>query len=100
MHVLVNGVSQFSGIVNGYIGGAPGKPVDPIGPAPTQFWRQIVSLTAGDLVEFAVGDGENDSYQVDSTGVTAIIAAVPEPTTSLMIGILGVALACCRVRFS
>ena len=74
VHVRVNGASQFSGIVNGYIGGAPDYPVDPIGPAPTQSWHQVLSLTAGDIVDFAVGDGENDSYQVDSTGVTAIIS--------------------------
>jgi hypothetical protein len=97
VHVQINGVSAFSGIINGYIGGIPADPA-PEGDLPTQSWRQIVDLNAGDTVDFAVGDGEDLSYNSDVTGIIASVVLVPEPTT-LLVGVMGVVLAAFGVRF-
>jgi hypothetical protein len=97
VHVLVNGTEQFSGLIEGYVGGHPEDP-NPAGNLRTQSWQQTLNLAAGGTVDFAVGDGENASYYADLTGITAIVNLVPEPTTSLLVLVLGAALATCRVR--
>ncbi len=81
VHVLLNGVSLFSGNVN------PN--------APTSF-NDVLSLTAGDTLDFAVGNG-NGSYFNDSTGISVVLtsSAVPEPST-LTLALLGLGIGCCR----
>ena len=78
IHVLVNNNALFNGVVNGY---GPGTGTPP-------FFGLTVTLAAGGIIDFAVGDdsgsgrdagGANFSY--DSTGLAATITAVPEPTT-------------------
>jgi hypothetical protein len=78
VHVLINGTDEFSGIVDGYVGGDPREP-DPAGPSPSQFWRQIVDLNVNDTVDFAVGDGENLSYYSDMTSIVASISTWEGP---------------------
>jgi hypothetical protein len=74
VHVLVNGTTTFNGLINDYR---------------TTFasFHQIVSLTQGETVDFAVGLGSNGTYFYDSTGLKATITAVPEPST-IMAGAL------------
>lgn len=76
VHVLHNNASIVDGTVNGF--GA------------TQGFSQTVFLAAGDRVDFAVGTGGN-GFLYDSTGLSAIISAVPEPSSyALLFAGLGV----------
>jgi hypothetical protein len=78
VHVLVNGVSQFDGIVVGY--GSSSQ---------VSFSSGQLYLQSGDKVDFAVGmigpSGDID-YNYDTTGITARITAVPLPATVLLMG--------------
>jgi hypothetical protein len=65
VHVLVNGVSAFDGLINGQ-GSTSGFSFDRV-------------LAGGSTVDFVVGP--NGDYFFDSTNLTANIAAVPEPAT-------------------
>jgi hypothetical protein len=65
VHVLLNSISLFDGAV-----GAFGS-----GPA----YQAVLTLQAGDQLDFAVGFGSNSNYFSDTTGLTAQISAVPEP---------------------
>lgn len=77
VHVLLNGVSLFSGAINGF------------GPTTDQSFAETLNLTAGDHVDFAVGFGlePNSNFLGDSTGLDATITSVPEPSSSIMMGI-------------
>ena len=61
VHVLVNGVSIFDGIVEGF------------GPSSAQDFFATRQLTRGDLVEFAVGFGPNANFGADLTGLNLTI---------------------------
>ena len=71
VHVLLNSVSLFSGAVSAF------------GSGPT--YQNVLSLQAGDQIDFAVGFGSNGNYYSDTTGLTAQISAVPEPETLALI---------------
>lgn len=70
VHVLLNGVSQFDGVVNTF------------GGTPVSF-SLGGALAAGDTLDFAVGYGPNGHFFSDSTGFNATInfSAVPEPSS-------------------
>jgi hypothetical protein len=61
VHVLYNDASIFDGEVTGFGEGS--------GPS----FRTIVYVSAGDTIDFAVGDGDDGTYNYDSTGIDAII---------------------------
>ena len=69
--VLLNGTPLLSGSHAGFSSGNEVR------------YRQVHTLAAGDLVEFAVGDGGNGSANYDWLGLEARVssteAAVPEP---------------------
>ena len=70
VHVLLNGSSLFSALVNGL--GA------------TQAYSTTMTFAAGDVVDFLVGVGSNGNYVDDSTGFYATLTSatetsVPEP---------------------
>jgi hypothetical protein len=66
-------------IVNGVVSGFDAK----------HNFSQTLLLAAGDRVDFAVGTGGN-GYFNDSTGLSAIISAVPEPSSyALLLAGLG-----------
>jgi hypothetical protein len=66
VHVLHNATQLVNGSINGF--------------ADTEGFSQTVFLAAGDRVDFAVGTG-NGLFNNDSTGLSAIISAVPEPSS-------------------
>ena len=74
VHVLLDGVSLFSGLVNGY-GNGPS-------------FSTSVTFQAGDTLDFAVGYGSNGTYFNDSTGISAVLSptAVPEPSSIVLLG--------------
>ncbi len=70
VHVLLNGAAIFDGNVTDYRN-------------TIAAFDKLVTLNTGDTVDFAVGWGSNGDYFFDSTGLNAIITAVPEPSTFL-----------------
>jgi hypothetical protein len=74
VHILQNSSAIFNGVVNSY------------GSGPS--FSTVLTLQAGDKLDFAVGFGSNGSYFYDSTGLAVHISAVPEPATIAM-GIIG-----------
>lgn len=48
---------------------------------PFTYSVSSLALTAGDLIDFAVGYGPNNNYGFDNTVTVVTIAAVPEPAT-------------------
>ncbi len=89
VHVLRNGVSLASGLVNGY--------------GQTASYNLAVTLGAGDYLDFLVGWGSNRNYNDDSTGFRASLTSetdpVPEPSVwALIIGAFGLAGATLRRR--
>ena len=65
VHVLVNGVSIFSGALTGQ--------------DTTTAFDGTNYLAAGNLVDFAVGYGISHSYFSDTTGINATITALKQP---------------------
>ena len=76
VHVLLDGSVIFNGFVNGFGAGS--------GPS----FASRLTLAAGDTVDFAVGYGSNGTYFNDSTGLTATLSSVPEPS-SLVLAVVG-----------
>ena len=64
VHILHNGTSLFDGNVRGFLAPVTG-PVS-----------RMVSLQTGDLIDFAVGRGTNNTFNYDSTGISAQITLV------------------------
>lgn len=81
VHVRTHSGDLFSDSISGF------------GPSSLKSWSSILNLAAGQTVDFAVGYGSNRSYFYDSTGMTARVTAVPEPTTVAMMitGLAGIA---------
>jgi len=77
VHILRNNVSIMDGAVNGT--------------GVSQAFSQTLVLAAGDRVDFAVGTGGNGFFN-DSTGLSAVISAVPEPSSYalMLIGLAAV----------
>jgi hypothetical protein len=74
VHVLLNGVGIFSGIVDA-------------SHSPT--FTTLLTLGAGSTIDFAVGFGENNNFFSDSTALTATlrtVEAVAEPGTLMLLG--------------
>lgn len=86
VHILLNGSSLFSSSLNGF-GASSTK----------SFSNGSLSLNAGDILDFAVGFGNNGNYFFDSTGIDVTISsqnspnptAVPETSSGLGILALG-----------
>jgi hypothetical protein len=94
VNVAVNGTSVFSGGIDGFIGGIPGAEPGG-GPQPSQTYQHILSLTAGDILDFAVGPGfdANAGSGGDATRLQLTITTVPEPTTLWLMAMIGMAIA-------
>ena len=86
VHVLRNGVSLASGLIGGF--------------GQTLTYSGVLTLGAGEHLDFLVGRGANGNYIDDSTGFTATLtSSAPEPATwALMIGGFGLAGAALRRR--
>lgn len=95
VHVLLNGDMTdgptYSGthlldaIIDGNLG-ASDLGVDTTGPAPSAAYNGVVSVVAGDYIDFVVGYGEIANYSADLTGLSVTISAVPEPTSLSLLG--------------
>lgn len=82
VHVLDNGVSLFNANVNGF-----GSPSD-------QSFSTSLSVTKGEVIDFAVGIGTNGNFISDTTGLSATInfspasaTATPEPASLTLFGL-------------
>lgn len=87
VHILLNGVSLFDDVVNGY--------------GDTAAYSAIVTLAAGDVLDFVVGRGGNVDFTDDSTGFYAnltAVADVPEPASALVLAVATVGLVEVRRR--
>ena len=62
VHVLHNGVAIFNDAVNGF------------GLTSDASFSQILTVSAGDTIDFVVGFGSNGNFNGDTTGLTATIA--------------------------
>jgi hypothetical protein len=71
VHVLLNGVSLFDGVVHGF-----DSPSD-------QAFATALNLSAGDRVDFSVGIGPDRTFEGDTTALSATLdlVGVPEPST-------------------
>ena len=81
VHVFHNGNLLFSDLINGF-GDASAKSLSTNG-----------IVEAGDIIDFVVGYGSNQTYWYDTTGLEATISTspikkAPEPSTMLGIGLL------------
>jgi hypothetical protein len=94
VNVAVNGTSVFSGGIDGFVGGIPGAEPGG-GPQPGQAYQHILSLTAGDNLDFAVGPGfdVNAGSGGDATRLQLTITSVPEPTTLWLMSMIALAIA-------
>ena len=85
VHVLYNGTSLFSNLINGF------------GNASAKSLATTLSVAANDIIDFAVGFGSNRNYGFDSTSLDATISSatptqpesVPEATSTLSLFALG-----------
>lgn len=84
VHVLVDGVSYFSGFVMGYADSVT-------------FINPALQLGAGSVLEFVVGAGPQGNYNYDSTSLDVAVDAVPvnpvpEPASLVLMvtGMIGV----------
>ena len=102
VHVLLNGdmsngavltgTHLFDGIIDGNIG-CPALGIAQSGTAPSQTYTGVVTLAAGQYIDFTVDP--QGWYAGDMTGLAATITTVPEPTS---LSLLGCALAGMLVR--
>jgi hypothetical protein len=80
---ILTGTHLFDGIIDGNAG-CPALGIPASGTAPTQTYGGIVTLTAGQYIDFTVDP--QGWYGSDMTGLAVTITTVPEPT---MLGLLG-----------
>jgi hypothetical protein len=75
VHILHNTSSLYSAEVtqNGWGMGPSG-------------YLNVLALSVGDVLDFAVGNGADNTIGADSTGLIATITAVPEPSAFLLFG--------------
>jgi hypothetical protein len=88
-HILLSGsTSVFSQEITG------------LGASSAHSFNLIESLSAGETVDFAVGFGDNNNYNSDSTGLQANMSLTPEPMFYgvLAIGLTGLYVAVRRRR--
>jgi hypothetical protein len=93
VHVLLNGdmsngavltgTHLFDGIIDGNIG-CPALGIAQSGTAPSQTYTGVVTLTAGQYIDFTVDP--QGWYAGDMTGLAATITQVPEPTSLSLLG--------------
>ena len=73
VHLLLNGSSIFDGVVADF--------------GTSHSFNITMALAGGSHLDFAVGFGSNQNYLYDSTGLTATITQVPEPTIFALAGV-------------
>jgi hypothetical protein len=88
VHVHTNAGDAFTAVVAGFGAGS------------TQSWSGQLALLQGETIDFAVGFGPNRNYYYDSTGLSAVVTAVPEPDAAalLLLGLTGLSCLAWRRR--
>jgi len=84
--VLNNGGSEWSAVVEGFIGGGSTTPTN--GPSPSQTYSGLLTLAAGDTIDFTV----TALTSPGPFGLDIQIAEVPEPMTLVLLGMGGLSL--------
>ena len=77
VYVIVNGQVAFSGNISGFIGRSVNDFSDGYGPARDICFDKIVTVTAGDTIDFSIDNG-GDGNSNDCTGVAAGIKELTE----------------------
>ncbi|MDB6068786.1 MAG: hypothetical protein JWR26_4994 [Pedosphaera sp.] len=72
VHVLVDSVSMFDGLVHGY------------GSSSVTSFTVRGTVVAGDFIDFAVGYGANNSFYFDSTGLSCTLTIIPPPIVGIL----------------
>jgi hypothetical protein len=95
VHILLNG-DQTNGpvytgthLLDGYIDGNYGcaeMGIAPTGTSNSQAYSGVLTLAAGDTVDFVVGYGADLWNGQDMVGLSATITTVPEPTSLALLG--------------
>lgn len=75
VHVLLDGTSILNSNVDGF------------GPGSGPFLATPLTLQKGDVVDFVVGFGADGTYFFDSTGITATLTYIPEPSSLILLAI-------------
>ena len=86
VHIFVNGLPSLDGTVSGFGAGT--------GPS----FDNTVTLTAGGLLDFAVGVGTG-GFGWDTTGLSVQIAVVPEPSAISLLAVFGIGGSLVRRRY-
>jgi len=81
--VAKNGVSLWTGNINGFVGRAVNSFSDASGPSPVQVYSSTnVTVAQGDYMDFMITQGR---YQADQVGLQLTITNVPEPSTWVLL---------------
>jgi hypothetical protein len=113
VHILLNGdmidglewdSPTFTGthLMDGVIEGNYGcvdLGIPQTGSSPEQTYTGVITVAAGDTIDFVAGYGPNHFYGGDMTGVSATITTVPEPG-ALVILVLGALGMTCWKKFN
>jgi hypothetical protein len=92
VHILHNGFSIFDSFINdtdGFRNLVPDTEV---------ALHAVLTVAAGDTIDFAAGRGRNGTYFFDTTGIDATITPIPEPSTLVLVGAAILGLAAYRAR--
>jgi len=77
--VAKNGVSLWTGNINGFVGTAASSFSDAFGTSPVQLYSSTaVTVAQGDYLDFMLTQG---NYAADQVGLQLTITSVPEPAT-------------------
>jgi len=79
-HVRHNDEDVFSAPVSGFAGRPPSRG-DAFGNSPVQLYSGILTVAAGDTIEFAIGFGSDFTGLYDQTGLAATIVG-PDPSVT------------------
>lgn len=107
VHVLLNGTmyngteatgwiptytnSLMDGILDGNYGYAPLE-IAPSGTSNNVSYNAVLSLQAGDMLDFVASYGPDISLAADLTGIDVTITLIPEPATMALLSMGGLAL--------
>src|SRR5262249_46211917 len=81
VHILLNGVSLFAGTIDGFAG-RPYIARPRFGSSPDQSYAALLTLSAGDVLDFAVADRGNGRFFAGTEVSASLTAATPLSVTT------------------